>query len=105
MTFSRKKKSATRDAFSEALRQRIRALRAAHGMSQAELAKRMRCSRAIWAKYETRTLLPLDLVIPFCELMSCDPHYLLTGRGTVQQVEEKPPVNLTDYREESRNGW
>lgn len=39
----------------------------------------LRIKLATYKKWETRTLLPHHLIIPFCEVTGADPYMILTG--------------------------
>jgi DNA-binding XRE family transcriptional regulator len=79
-------------AFNAAFRARVRAARKAQGMTQADMARLLGISRASYARYETRTLLPLHLVEEFVEITGADPEdcsaprTAIGGRPSHQQV-------------------
>ena len=87
-----------RSAFLAGLHSRMRTLREGQGMSQTELARRLKCTREQWSKYETRSPLPLDLVVPFCRLMGCEVEYLLVGRAALHK-RNGTVTNLTEFRD------
>jgi transcriptional regulator with XRE-family HTH domain len=59
---------ASHNVFARAFRARMRAARKARGFSQADVARLLEISRASYAKYETRALLPHRLVVEFAEI-------------------------------------
>lgn len=66
--------------FNSALRERLRELRSASGLSQAAMAKRLGLERDTYAKYENRSPLPHELLPKASAILGVSLGFLLTGR-------------------------
>ncbi len=60
---------------------RLQVIRDGTGLSQGEFAKLLGIHKDTYAKYETRSLMPLYLIPRVCEVAAIDSWYLLTGKG------------------------
>ena len=54
--------------FKQAFCARVRAARKAHGMTRAEMGRRLEISRSAYARYETRAPLPHHLIEEFAAI-------------------------------------
>lgn len=60
---------------------RVAALREASGYTQKAMADALGLDRDAYAKYETRSILPHNLILPFCALVGVTSDFLLSGHG------------------------
>jgi DNA-binding XRE family transcriptional regulator len=79
--------------FNEKYRARIKSLREAQRWSQAEMADLLGVPVDRYKKYETRSPLPLYLIVRFAALTNTTPDFILTGvpartTGNFRQVVE-----------------
>jgi transcriptional regulator with XRE-family HTH domain len=70
--------------FDNSFVRRVKEAREAMGWTQAFMAESLGIPLERYKKYEQRSLLPHYLIARFCQLTSCDIHYLMTG-------EHRPP--------------
>lgn len=75
-----RRRPSTPKQYRDAFIKRTRALRIASGKPPAEVAEALGVKLDTYGKWETRTLLPHQLLMPFCEATGSDPWVLLTGR-------------------------
>lgn len=65
---------------------RTESARVVSGLSRDELVERLveqtgtKIKPDTYKRWETRTLMPHHLIIPFCEITGADPYMLLTGQ-------------------------
>ena len=72
------------ESYKQAFFRRIRALRTASGHSQATMGKALGLHRDTYAKYETRSYLPHELIPKFVELTGAEARWLLGVPGSDQ---------------------
>ena len=77
--------------------QRLKAVRARANYSQADFAAKLGLPRDTYAKYETRSLLPHDLIGEVARLTSRSPLFILTG---ADDTKEPPPAIEPSVSEE-----
>lgn len=70
----------TPTTYRRAFVQRVRAARTLASLNPLEMANLLGVPKDTYHRYETRTLLPHHLLEVFCQLASCDLHWLITGR-------------------------
>jgi transcriptional regulator with XRE-family HTH domain len=58
---------------------RVRAARVVSGKSASELAEFLGVSLDTYGRWEKRSLLPHQFIMPFCRATKADPVFLLTG--------------------------
>ena len=75
-----RRRPSTPKQYRDAFIKRTRALRIASGKPPAEVAEALGVKPDTYGKWETSTLLPHHLLIPFYEATGSDPWVLLTGR-------------------------
>src|SRR5438067_1093303 len=69
--------------YTDALHDRMRAAREAHGLTQADLAKLLGLSRHAYEKYETRSRLPHHLIEAFAQIVGVTIAWLVSGREDI----------------------
>ena len=82
---------------------RVRNKRIKAGYTQESIAKRLGIGKATYAKYESRSPLPIDLLYPFCKLCKVNIEYILVGKGKLKNVSQKVPTNVSLYKREAED--
>lgn len=83
---SGRRKPSTPRQYREDFLQRTESARVVSGLSREELVQRLaeasgtKIKPDTYKRWETRTLMPHHLIIPFCEITGADPYMLLTGQ-------------------------
>lgn len=73
-------------------------------LSQAKMAGMLGLEQDHYKQFETRSMMPLHLLVEFCRRTDQHPWYMLTGQsassapGTVQAPPPHPPANLRPIR-------
>lgn len=62
----------TEDAYMREFRKRVRAARILSGLGTEEIAKRLGISDDSYKRYESRYTMPMNLIVPFCEITGAD---------------------------------
>jgi len=75
-----KKKDPAASKYEKQFRQRLKMARESADLSQSEMARALGLDVGTYAKYETRSMLPMRFLAPVCELSSFDPWFMLTGK-------------------------
>lgn len=78
--------SDTKSDFKAAMIERTARLRKGRGWTQEMMADALGISMETYKKYETRSLLPHDLISKFALLVDRDTDYVLTGKTTVRRI-------------------
>lgn len=83
---SGRRKPSTPKQYREEFLRRTESARLVSGLSREELVERLaeasgsRIKLDTYKRWETRTLMPHHLIIPFCDITGADPYMLLTGQ-------------------------
>lgn len=72
-------KGTTVKRFNAQLNARVKRLREASGRTQKSLAEALGMGTSTYAKYESRSPMPLHIIVRFSNILSEDPFYVLTG--------------------------
>lgn len=64
----------------QAIRARTKEVREASGDTQPKTAEKLGIDWTTYAKYETRSVIPVELLDKFCEMYKVPVEYILTGR-------------------------
>lgn len=77
------------DEYRDAMCQRLKNARDAAGYTQGSFAEKLGIQEKTYAKYESRSLLPHNMIGVVCRLLDLDPFYFLEGVGR-DAVRPKP---------------
>lgn len=78
-------------AYKAAFRERVQAARIDAGYTQIEMAKALGLDKESYAKYENRSALPHQFLVPFAAITKVDIGYLLTGEMEAKQQVRRGP--------------
>lgn len=73
------RKRSTPSAYRSQFIDRLRSLRVTSGLTTAEVAEALDVRKDTYERWESRTLMPHHLLVPFCEAVGGDLWFLLTG--------------------------
>lgn len=59
--------------------ERVKAARVSAGITPKQVAEALSVPLDTYKRWEKRALLPHHLIVPFCQAVSCDPVFLLSG--------------------------
>ena len=82
-------KSAARSQFRRIFANRIKRLREQRGLSQSDVALRLRIGLEAYKKAEQRGSLAVDLLLPLADILDVEVNYLLTGRDSPKPRPKK----------------
>lgn len=90
----------TREEEEQAIRDRMREARENLGLAQADVAQALQIHMETYRKYETRSALPISLIIPVCHALHMDVDYLLTGRrrATPRKTKRGAGASVTAFK-------
>lgn len=75
--------------YRKAVCQRLKAARKSAGYTQGSFAEKLGLEEKTYAKYESRSPLPPNYIVPACKLLDLDVYYFLDGVGR-DAVRPKP---------------
>ncbi len=81
----------TNSDFKRRFYERVKRIRESCRMTQQEMADILRIGLSRYQKYETRSYLPHDLILPFCIATGFTPTFLFTGRAE-QSLTATDPI-------------
>ncbi len=96
------KRTATPRQYREDFLRRVISARTVAGMSREDVIAGLERGTGLkiklqtYKKWETRTLLPHHLIIPFCEVTGADPYMILTGTP-FSLGRSRPPMIQTQH--------
>jgi len=76
-----KREHAREGPYRRAILARIKLLREAAGLSQEEMAEKLKVPLDRYRKYESRSPLPIYLIEPFAEIVGYSVTFIVTGKG------------------------
>lgn len=62
----------THDAYNREFRKKLRAARIMSGIGPEDIAKQLGVSMDSYVRYESRYMMPMNLIVPFCEITGAD---------------------------------
>ena len=65
------------EAFKKAVYERVRSARITAGLEHSDIARALSMSEDAVKRWESRSLIPHDMIIPFCQLTGAKPEILL----------------------------